>query len=138
MNALDQLFDDSAKKTVATWFSSALGEDQDIWAYRLSLFSNIAAYAVGFGLEGGKILPIAMKVTDATLAAIKGGIEYKHTLNRALYLELDYACNAASKNIESLIEDVQRNAETISQFYQKLAAIQKSRANVSAHINRVI
>lgn len=132
--SIDTLCDDPIKKQIASWLQTANGEDRQTWESRIALFFTITPYVLSFGLQQIQAVQIAIKVTDAAVGALEGGLAYKQDLNHALLIELDAECKESAKHIEQLIHEMHRLIETITHFYESFSQIEKNRKETISFI----
>jgi len=136
--AVDQVLDDVTKKTVISWIYKGAEKDQKFVSEQVSFFCGISSYLLSIGLQGPMVATIAMKITDIILTSVRGGLEHKHNLGQAVFIELNHACDKSRHKIETIINSTQRCMDTVFQFYENLSHVQKRRSKVISFLNQNI
>ena len=134
----DQLLDNVAKTTVATWLARKDDEQKEVWLNRIHLFCALTLTALSFGLKATKAVEIAMKVASTAVTATKGIVDWRVNTHKALVIELDAACRMSQKDIEAQIRSMQQIIDAIHQYHENLHHIDSSRARLISTVLRPI
>lgn len=114
--SVDQYFDNKAKAGIANLLSQGNKELEANWHSRLDFITNIASLGLSFGVSGSKAFAIAKAVSQASLTGVKGTIQHRTNIEKALLLELDGSCEKTDRRLSRLMIDLEHTAAILQDY----------------------
>lgn len=115
---IDSLFDDAAKKYIASILARKNQEEAKVWLQRIQIFSSILSFATSYNISQPDSLKIATKVSSAALLAVESGAGLMKTHADSTSITL----NSSFEQSESFSDDLIRRSEqimkTLSEIYR--------------------
>lgn len=136
---VDQLLDETVKKTVASWMARASNEEQEAWLDRINLATAATSMALSLGLAAPVAMHFGMTVAAkyagqlalttarASASGVKTVYEWMHNNQKALMIELDAVCTLSQKSVSRLIFELQETCRTIMELYENMHRIEQNK-----------
>ncbi len=138
---VDQLLDDKAKKTVATWVARGNKESEEMWVERIHLFCSVtsAGLSLGFAPQiaaglgkntASAVANVALGVAQGGAKTIKSSYDSRLKLQRGFMVELDAACNFAQKDFNRVTSSMQLSINTVREFIAHHSQVQGEQESI--------
>lgn len=128
---IDSLFDDAAKKYIASILAKQNNEEAKVWLQRIQLFSSIVSFCTSFGISAPKSLTIATSISKVALSGIETGADWMKKQANANTVELNSSFEISQSLTDELMKRCQQIMKTLSEIYKHQHDIEE--ANHKTH-----
>jgi len=131
---IDCLFDDVAKKAIASLLARGEKEEKEAWLQRIRLVSSIISLCLNMGTGLPQALQIAATVSQTALEGIQAGCGYSRDSAKARLLELNGSFEISKNSSDLLLQKWEQIMNGILERYELFMSIQKARSETAKQI----
>lgn len=135
---IDAIFDDAAKKYIASILARGEKEEAKAWLQRIQLFSSIASFCMSCGTTKLNALDIATKVSKTALEGIKTGTEWSKNQSEARNIELESSFQLYQSLSDVLIKKWEQIIHSILEIYEHQHSIEAATNKTCQTLARAI
>ncbi|MBS0655018.1 MAG: hypothetical protein JSR46_04515 [Verrucomicrobia bacterium] len=128
---IDQLLDNTVKKTVASWLAKGNREEMANWVNRIQVFCGLSSFAMSMGIDVPSAVQVAMSVAKSAVDTTKNVFEWRLSVQKSVLMELDAETKRAQKNLDMLFTEIQEICNTISQFHENIHHVEEKRQQLA-------
>lgn len=135
--AVDQLFDDAAKRKVAAFIAGDDSAKQEDWLRYLVLGCGVSTMAISLGIGGApQMLQIATNLSRGSATAARGMADYNRSCHTADVRVLGHALTKSEEETKKALGEAKRIVESIYQHYSVLAKVTENQAETTMALLR--
>lgn len=134
---IDTLCDDAGKKQIANWIARGDKEAELAWLGRIHLFTNVASFALSFGLNPTKAIEIGAKVAQATAKAVSETLDSKLSDLNAELMQINELCERSEREQENFSQRVTEISKFIFYIYDMLKHVSDNQNRTMKAIQRI-
>lgn len=131
---LDCLFDDAAKKAIASLLARGEREEKENWLQRIQLVSSVISMCLNMGTSIPQALQIAAVVSETALEGIQAGFAASRDSAKARLIELKGSFEISKNSSDQLLQQWEKIMKGIWDRYELFQDIQKARSETTRQI----
>lgn len=128
---IDCLFDDVAKKSLASLLARGEREEQEMWLQRIQLVSSVLSMCLNMGTSIPQALQIATVVSETALEGIQAGCNASRDSAKARLIELKGSFEISKNSSDELLQQWEKIMTGIWERYELFQNVQKARSETT-------